>query len=110
MKLRTERRRLRLVPRSLLGRMLLLTMLAVLLAQGLSRLIWLSQLRANQMDGLFSSARRLVPSLAARVRYFSSLTLGYRAMVLDLLCCMGGTRLFGSLNGKRTIMEEHGVR
>ena len=63
MNLRTERRRLRLVPRSLLGRMLLLTLLAVLLAQGLSSLIWLSQLRASQMEGLLASARSLAQSM-----------------------------------------------
>jgi DNA-binding winged helix-turn-helix (wHTH) protein len=37
------------VPRSLLGRMLLLTLLAILLAQTLSSVIWLSQLRATQL-------------------------------------------------------------
>ena len=76
MNLRTERRRLRLVPRSLLGRMLLLTLLAVLLAQGLSSLIWLSQLRASQMEGLLASARSLAQSMGASVSYFRSLPLG----------------------------------
>ena len=85
MNLRTERRRLRLVPRSLLGRMLLLTLLAVLLAQGLSSLIWLSQLRASQMEGLLTSARSLAQSMAASVSYFRSLLLGYRPLVLDQL-------------------------
>ncbi len=68
MNLRTERRRLRLVPRSLLGRMLLLTLLAVLLAQGLSSLIWLSQLRASQMEGLLASARSLQDDLRRYAR------------------------------------------
>ena len=40
-------RRWRLLPRSLLGRMLLLTLLVVLLAQGLSSIIWVAQLRAS---------------------------------------------------------------
>lgn len=38
------------VPRSLLGRMLLLTLLAVLFAQALSSVIWVSQLRATQLE------------------------------------------------------------
>lgn len=46
-------RRWRLLPRSLLGRMLLLTLLVVLLAQGLSSLIWVAQLRASQLQGNF---------------------------------------------------------
>ncbi|WP_313477071.1 ATP-binding protein [Stutzerimonas kunmingensis] len=105
MNLRTERRRLRLVPRSLLGRMLLLTLLAVLLAQGLSSLIWLSQLRASQMEGLLTSARSLAQSMAASVSYFRSLPLGYRPLVLDQLRSMGGTRFFVSLNDKPLDME-----
>ena len=44
------------VPRSLLGRMLLLTLLAVLFAQTLSSVIWVSQLRATQLEGLVTSA------------------------------------------------------
>jgi hypothetical protein len=105
MNLRTERRRLRLVPRSLLGRMLLLTLLAVLLAQGLSSLIWLSQLRASQMEGLLTSARSLAQSMAASVSYFRSLPLGYRPLVLDQLRSMGGTRFFVSLNDKPLEMK-----
>ena len=105
MNLRTERRRLRLVPRSLLGRMLLLTLLAVLLAQGLSSLIWLSQLRASQMEGLLTSARSLAQSMAASVSYFRSLPLGYRPLVLDQLRSMGGTRFFVSLNDRPLDMQ-----
>lgn len=90
----------RLVPRSLLGRMLLLTLLAVLLAQVLSSLIWLSQLRASQMEGLVSTARSLAQSMVASVSYFRSLPVGYRPMVLDQLRSMGGTRFFVSLNDK----------
>ncbi|SDR93374.1 ATP-binding protein [Pseudomonas oryzae] len=92
--------RWRLVPRSLLGRMLLLTLLAVLLAQVLSSLIWLSQLRASQMEGLVSTARSLAQSMVASVSYFRSLPVGYRPMVLDQLRSMGGTRFFVSLNDK----------
>ena len=94
-----------LVPRSLLGRMLLLTLLVVLLAQGLSSLIWLSQLRATQMEGLLTSARSLAHSMAASVSYFRSLPLGYRPLVLDQLRNMGGTRFFVSLNDKPLSMQ-----
>jgi signal transduction histidine kinase len=92
--------RLRLMPRSLLGRMLFLTLLVVLLAQALSSVIWVSQLRASQMEGLITSARSLAQSMAASVSYIRSLPLGYRPMVLDQLRSMGGTRFFVSLNDK----------
>lgn len=94
----SERRRWALVPRSLLGRMLLLTLLAVLLAQGLSSLFWISHLRSSQRDGLLTSSRSLAYSMAASVSYFRSLPIGYRPLVLDQLRSMGGTRFFVSLN------------
>ncbi|QEY61738.1 HAMP domain-containing protein [Metapseudomonas lalkuanensis] len=92
--------RLRLIPRSLLGRMLFLTLLVVLLAQALSSVIWVSQLRASQMEGLLTSARSLAQSMVASVSYIRSLPIGYRPMVLDQLRSMGGTRFFVSLNDK----------
>ncbi|MBA1197756.1 Adaptive-response sensory-kinase SasA [Pseudomonas fluorescens] len=93
-------RRWRLLPRSLLGRMLLLTLLVVLLAQGLSSLIWVAQLRASQLQGLRASAQSLAHSMSASVSYFRSLPVAYRPMVLDQLRSMGGTRFFVSLNDK----------
>ncbi|AHF66213.1 sensor histidine kinase [Pseudomonas cichorii JBC1] len=100
MKLRRPR-----LPRSLLGRMLLLTLLAVLMAQALSSVIWLSQLRATQMVGLVTSARSLAYSMAASVSYFRSLPLAYRPLVLDQLRSMGGTRFVVSLNDRPLDMQ-----
>lgn len=80
--------------------MLLLTLLAVLLAQTLSSLIWLSQLRATQMEGLINSARSLAGSMAASASYFRSLPLAYRPLVLDQLRSMGGTRFVVTLNDR----------
>lgn len=88
------------LPRSLLGRMLLLTLLVVLVAQGLSSFIWLSQLRASQREGLVASAHSLAHSMSASVSYFRSLPLAYRPLVLDQLRSMGGTRFFVSLNDR----------
>lgn len=93
-----EKKRKLPVPRSLLGRMLLLTLLAVFMAQALSSVIWLSQLRATQMEGLITSARSLAHSMAASVSYFRSLPVAYRPLVLDQLRNMGGTRFVVSLN------------
>jgi signal transduction histidine kinase len=93
------------LPHSLLGRMLLLTLLAVLLAQTLSSVIWLSQLRETQMEGVVTSARSLAHSMSASVSYFRSLPLAYRPLVLDQLRSMGGTRFFVSLNDKPLSMR-----
>ncbi|GGK07006.1 ATP-binding protein [Pseudomonas matsuisoli] len=95
----------RWVPRSLLARMLLLTLLAVLLAQGASALFWASSLRSSRNEGLQSAAHNLAYSIAASVRYFSLLPPGYRPLVLEQLRNMGGTRFLVSLNEKRLDMQ-----
>jgi len=105
LRLRTERRWRLPLPRSLLGRMLLLTLLVVLVAQGLSSVIWLSQLRASQREGLVASARSLAHSMSASVSYFRSLPLAYRPLALDQLRSMGGTRFFVSLNDRPLGMQ-----
>ncbi|MFJ7883904.1 ATP-binding protein [Pseudomonas sp. NPDC096917] len=93
------------LPRSLLGRMLLLTLLAILLAQTLSSAIWLSQLRTTQLEGLVNSARSMAHSMNATVTYLRSLPLAYRPLVLDQMRSMGGTRFVVSLNDKPLEMQ-----
>ena len=93
------------VPRSLLGRMLLLTLLAILLAQTLSSAIWLSQLRTTQLEGLVNSANSMAHSMNATVTYLRSLPLAYRPLVLDQMRSMGGTRFVVSLNDKPLEMQ-----
>ncbi|MGE8295357.1 MAG: ATP-binding protein [Pseudomonas sp.] len=100
-----EARRWLPLPRSLLGRMLLLTLLAILAAQTLSSVIWLSQLRATQLEGLVTTARSLGHSMSASVRYFRSLPVNYRPLVLDQLRSMGGTRFVVSLNDRPLQMK-----
>ena len=100
-----ERRRWLPLPRSLLGRMLLLTLLAILAAQTLSSVIWLSQLRATQLEGLVTTARSLAHSMSASVRYFRSLPVNYRPLVLDQLRSMGGTRFVVSVNDRPLQMK-----
>lgn len=95
----------RWLPRSLLGRMLLLTLLAILAAQTLSSAIWLSQLRDTQLEGLVTTARSLAHSMSASVRYFRSLPVNYRPLVLDQLRSMGGTRFVVSLNDRPLQMK-----
>ena len=101
------------VPRSLLGRMLLLTLLAILLAQTLSSAIWLSQLRTTQLEGLVTSARSLARSMTATVTYLRSLPLAYRPLVLDQMRSMGGNRIamifqepMTSLNPLHTVQKQ----
>lgn len=95
----------RWVPRSLLSRMLLLTLLAVLAAQGLSSALWVATFKAKEIEGLMSSTRNLAYSVSATVEFFKSLPREYRHIVLDQLRNMGGSRFFVSLNDKYIPMQ-----
>ncbi|WP_055733507.1 ATP-binding protein [Agarivorans gilvus] len=88
----------RIKPNSLLARMLLLLLLAIGLAQGVSSFIWFYQLRQSETEGLRSTSENLALSLASTVTFFESLPSEYRHIVLDQLRKMGGTRFFVSLN------------
>jgi hypothetical protein len=95
----------RLVPSSLLGRILLLTLLVMGTAQVVSSLVWVATFRAHQIEGLVSATRNLAYSAAATTQFFKSLPLQYRHIVLDQLRDMGGSRFFVSLNDRRIDMK-----
>ena len=87
-----------LVPRSLLSRMLLLLLLAIILAQSLISSLWLQQLEKREQEGMMSATRNLALSAASTVNFFQSLPVEYRHIALDQLRNMGGSRFFVSLN------------
>lgn len=91
-------------PSSLLGRVLLLTLLVMAGAQVISSVAWIATFRAQQVQGLVATTRNLAQSAAATAEFFNSLPLKYRHIVLDQLRNMGGTRFFVSLNDSRIDM------
>ena len=88
-------------PRTLRGRFVLIMLLGVLSAQLASYGIWSWQENRERLARLDALSRNLADSLAATVRYFSSLPYEYRHIVLDQLRDMGGTRFFVSVNDHR---------
>ncbi|MFM2485877.1 ATP-binding protein [Celerinatantimonas yamalensis] len=91
----------RLKPTSLLSRMLILLLLGIALAQGISSLFWSYRFEQTENEGLKATSRNLALSLASTVRFFESLPLQYRHIVLNQLRNMGGTRFFVSLNREK---------
>ncbi len=87
-----------LVPRSLLSRMILLLLLAILLSQTILTGIWMQQIQKRELEGMLSTTRNLAMSAASTVNFFKSLPLQYRHIALDQLRNMGGSRFFVSLN------------
>ena len=88
----------RLLPRSLLSRMLWLLLLAIVLAQSLISGLWMRQLQKHELDGMLSATRNLANSAASTITFFQSLPLQYRQIALEQLRNMGGSRFFVSLN------------
>ncbi|MBE0488380.1 MAG: HAMP domain-containing protein [Halomonas sp.] len=80
----------------------------VLGAQLASFTIWTTQVRSSQLEQLDELSRNVAFSVASTVRFFRSLPIGYRHIVLDQLRDMGGTRFFVSVNERRIAVEDIG--
>ncbi|CAG8999509.1 MAG: Adaptive-response sensory-kinase SasA [Candidatus Celerinatantimonas neptuna] len=91
----------KLKPTSLLSRMLILLLVGIALAQGISSLFWSYRFKEAENEGLKATSRNLAMSLASTVHFFESLPLQYRHIVLNQLRNMGGTRFFVSLNREK---------
>src|SRR6056297_2686677 len=104
----SEKKTWRWFPSSLLGRVLLLTLLAMASAQIISSAAWIATFRAQQVEGLVATTRNLAQSAAATAQFFNSLPLDYRHIVLDQLRDMGGTRFFVSVNDHSIPIQDIG--
>ncbi|CCN35730.1 putative Signal transduction histidine kinase [Vibrio nigripulchritudo SO65] len=88
-------------PNSLVARTLLLTLLAVVVAQGIATSIWYSQSKQREYEGIRSASESMANMFASTVTFFQSLPREYRHIVLDQIRNMGGTRFFVSFNEER---------
>lgn len=86
------------IPRSLVSRMLWLTLLSVFLAQMIATTIWYTQSKSKEIEGLKSTAASMANNFASTANFFQSLPQQYRHIILDQLRTMGGTRFFVSFN------------
>ncbi|WP_052879765.1 ATP-binding protein [Vibrio coralliirubri] len=95
----------RLKPNSLVARTLLLTLLAVVIAQGIATSIWYSESKHKELEGIRSASESMANMFASTVTFFQSLPVKYRHIVLDQIRNMGGTRFFVSFNKEALIVE-----
>ncbi|WNL37991.1 ATP-binding protein [Halomonas sp. PAMB 3232] len=91
----------RLLPATLRGRFVIIMIIGVLAAQAGSYALWSAQVRASQLEQLDELSNNMAQSIAATMKYFRSLPVDYRHIVLDQLRNMGGTRFFVSVNERR---------
>ncbi|MDD1780880.1 ATP-binding protein [Enterovibrio sp. ZSDZ35] len=87
-------------PRSLLSRTLLLTVLSVILAQGVASFFWYTQSKEREIEGLRAASESMAEMFASTTAFFQSLPVEYRHIALDQLRNMGGARFFVSFNAE----------
>ena len=86
------------LPQSLLGRLSLVMVVCMLLAQLAGHAIWARQLRAESEAETRTASGQLAHSASGALRYFLSLPPNYRPLVIQQFREMGGTRFFVNLN------------
>lgn len=92
-------------PNSLVSRTLGLTLLAVVLAQGVATTIWYSESKQKELAGIRDASESMANMFSSTVNFFQSLPVKYRHIVLDQIRNMGGTRFFVSFNKEQLIVD-----
>ncbi|PKF63699.1 two-component sensor histidine kinase [Psychromonas sp. psych-6C06] len=91
----------RLLFRSLVSRMLLLTIVSVIAAQTISSFFWVQQFSESEQKSVIINAQHLAEGALSTISFFKGLPLKYRHLVLEQLRGMGGSRFFVSLNSEK---------
>ena len=91
----------KLLFRSLISRMLLLTILSVIAAQTISSFFWVNQFTESEKKSVILNAQHLAEGALSTISFFKGLPLQYRHLVLEQLRGMGGSRFFVSLNSEK---------
>lgn len=92
-------------PNFLVNRTLLLTLAAVICAQGIVMTVMYRDARLRQVEGVQSVSSNMAGMFASTVTFFQSLPVRYRHIILDQVRNMGGTRFFVSINKERLTVE-----
>ncbi len=91
----------RLLFRSLISRMLLLTTFSVIVAQVSSSVFLVNQFAESEEKTVLLNANNLAENALSTISFFQSLPLQYRHLVLEQLRDLGGSRFFVSLNSEK---------
>ncbi|UPQ88761.1 ATP-binding protein [Vibrio sinaloensis] len=90
---------------SLVSRTLGLTLLAVILAQGVATSIWYTESKHKELAGIRDASQSMANMFASTINFFQSLPVNYRHIVLDQIRNMGGTRFFVSFNKEKLLVD-----
>lgn len=90
---------------SLVAKTLWLTLLAVIIAQGIATSIWYFQAKQRDIDGIQATSSSMASMFSSTINFFQSLPVQYRHIILDQIRDMGGTRFFVSFNKERLTVD-----
>ena len=104
---RPERRSLlrRVLPDSLLGRIVVVMALGVVSAQLVGTLLWARQLRESARTEALAAAQAIALNAAGSIRFFRDLPPQFRPLLIEQLRTMGGTRFFINVNRAQVPVE-----
>ncbi len=95
----------RLMFRSLISRMLLLTTFSVIVAQITSSYFLVNQFAESEEKTVLLNANNLAENALSTISFFQNLPLQYRHLVLEQLRDLGGSRFFVSLNSEKIMIN-----
>ena len=87
-----------ILPESLLGRISVVMVVGVMLAQLVGNAIWALQMRSKSDAEVTAASQHLAHSATNTMRFFLSLPPNYRPIIIQQFRNMGGTRFFVNLN------------
>lgn len=91
-------RQWRWLPQSLLGRLSLVMVFGVLVTQLVGSEIWAAQQRSKADNEVRVAAKYLAHSASSSIRFFNSLPVNYRTVLIQQFREMGGTRFYVQSN------------
>ena len=95
-----------LMPQSLWGRLTIVMVVGVMLTQFAGNAFWAAQVKTESEAEVRASSQHLARSAASTIRYFLSLPVNYRSLVIQQFREMGGTRFFVNINKKLVPQED----
>ena len=91
--------------RSLISRLLVLTMFSVIVAQISSSYFLVNQFAESEEKTVLLNAKNLAENALSTISFFQNLPLEYRHLVLEQLRDLGGSRFFVSLNSEKIVIN-----
>jgi signal transduction histidine kinase len=88
----------KLLPDSLLGRLIVVMITGIISVQLLSSWAWQQQLRETTRQESLKSGKQLAINAVGTLRFFKDLPAQYRPILIEQLRTMGGTRFFVNVN------------